>query len=107
MRTTIVKWGNSQGIRLPKAFLQNIQLAENDPVEVLLEEDKIIIKKIKTSAHKTIQQRLDDFYKEKIVQNDTPQDFVYDGAQSAAPYVAEGSLSKEINWGKPVGNEVW
>ena len=30
MQTTVVKWGNSNVIRLPKAFLQNIQIFEND-----------------------------------------------------------------------------
>ena len=45
MTTAIVKWGNSQGIRLPKAFLQNINIAENDTVDVLVENEAIIIKK--------------------------------------------------------------
>ena len=95
MRTTIVRWGNSQGIRLPKSFLQNIQLAENDPVDVLLEDDKIIIKKINTAVHKTTQQRLDEFYLERIDQNDAVQGAMQEAAQ------------KEVDWGKPVGNEIW
>ena len=40
MQTTIVRWGNSQGIRLPKAFLKNIQITENDPVDKTLENEK-------------------------------------------------------------------
>ena len=87
MQTTIVKWGNSQGIRLPKAFLQNIQIYENDPVDVSVENDKIIIKKSSQNVHKTIKQRLKDFYGEGFE--------VY-------------SLSEnEIDWGKPVGKEIW
>jgi len=87
MQTTIVKWGNSQGIRLPKAFLKTIQIAENDPVDVTLENEKIIIKKITIYEHKTTKQRLADFYGEKLKQNVLSQ--------------------KEIGWGKPVGKEVW
>ena len=87
MQTTVVKWGNSHGIRLPKAFLQNIQISENDPVDVILEDEKIIIKKIIDTKHKTIKQRLMDFYGETYEQ--------YNSSQN------------EINWGKPVGSEVW
>ena len=93
MKTTVVKWGNSQGIRLPKAFLQNIQITENDPVDVSLENDKIVIKKISVKEHKTIKQRLVDFYGEEFEQ--------YAGNGKA------GAAQKEIDWGKPVGNEIW
>jgi len=37
MQTTIVKLGNTHGIRMPKAFLENIQIKENDLVDVILE----------------------------------------------------------------------
>ena len=87
MQTTVVKWGNSHGIRLPKAFLKNIQISENDPVDVTLENEKIIIKKINNTGHKTIKERLMDFYGKTYEQYCSPQN--------------------EIDWGKPVGNEVW
>jgi len=87
MQTTIVKWGNSQGIRLPKAFLKNIQITENDPVDITLENEKIVIKKANAREHKTTKQRLIEFYGEKFEKNALQQ--------------------KEIDWGKPVGNEVW
>jgi len=87
MVTTVVKWGNSHGIRLPKAFLQNIQISENDPVDVTLENEKIIIKKISGKVHKTIKQRLIDFYGTQYERNTAPQ--------------------KEIDWGRPVGKEIW
>jgi antitoxin MazE len=87
MQTTVVKWGNSHGIRLPKTFLQNIQIAENDPVDVILENEKIIIKKISGREHKTIKQRLIDFYGKNFERN--------------------ASSQNEIDWGKPVGNEIW
>ena len=87
MQTTIVKWGNSQGIRIPKTFLQSIQIAENDPVDVTLENGKIIIKKSNAMEHKTTKERLLDFYGEDYKQKSVPQ--------------------KEIDWGDPVGKEIW
>ena len=87
MQTTVVKWGNSHGVRLPKVFLQNIKISENDPVDITLENEKIIIKKINQKDHKTIKQRLIDFYGENFEHYSTSQ--------------------KEMDWGKPVGKEVW
>jgi antitoxin MazE len=87
MQTTVVKWGNSQGIRLPKAFLQNIRIAENDPVEVTLQENTIIITKSKAHKHKTVKERLIEFYGTEYAQKPIPQ--------------------TEINWGSPAGKEIW
>ena len=87
MQTTVVKWGNSHGIRLPKAFLNNINIVENDPVEIKLEDEKIVIKKIQTKGHKTLKQRLFEFYGKKYEHIVEPQ--------------------KEYDWGKPVGKEAW
>lgn len=82
MQTTIVKWGNSQGIRLPKHLLDSVHLSNNDVVEVLTENGRIIIKKSESKrGYKTIQERFKDF------------DGVYE--------------CEEIDWGKPVGKEIW
>jgi len=87
MQTTIVKWGNSHGIRIPKAFLQNIQIKENDPVDVILEKEKIIITKKNVKEHKTTRERLVEFY--------------------GADFDKKRKPRKEINWGSPAGKEVW
>jgi antitoxin MazE len=87
MHTTIVKWGNSQGIRIPKAFLKNIHVSENDSVDITLSDEKIIIKKVKYKEHKTTEERLVEFYGGNFDQKRTAQ--------------------KEIDWGQPVGKEVW
>ena len=44
MRTAIVKWGNSQGIRLPKILLDAVGLSDNDSVEIIAENNMLIIK---------------------------------------------------------------
>ena len=87
MQTTIVKWGNSHGIRLPKAFLNNIGLIENDSVDISLENEKIVIKKTRKKEHKTLKQRLLEYYGENYENITEPQ--------------------KEYDWGKPVGKEIW
>jgi antitoxin MazE len=87
MQTTIVKWGNSHGIRIPKAFLQNIQIKENDPVGVILENEKIIITKRNAKEHKTTKERLTDFYGSDFDKKRKPQ--------------------KEVDWGSPAGKEIW
>jgi antitoxin MazE len=87
MTTVIVKWGNSQGIRLPKTFLKNINLSENDKVDVLLENETIVIKKVFGKKHRTTKERLIEFYGEKIEKKSVSQ--------------------KEIDWGNPIGKEIW
>jgi antitoxin MazE len=87
MQTKIVKWGNSRGIRIPKAFLENMNVAENDPVYITLSDEKIIIEKIKDIKHKTTEERLAEFYGENFDQ--------------------KRAVQKEINWGRPVGQEIW
>ena len=82
MTTTIVKWGNSRGVRLPKYLLDSVKLTDNDPVEVVTENDNIIIKKITVKRpHKSLKERLAGFEGE---------------------YVFE-----EWDTGAPVGREVW
>ena len=46
MQTTIQKWGNSQGIRIPKLFLEALGIRENDHVEIERVDDSIIIRKL-------------------------------------------------------------
>lgn len=79
MTTTIQKWGNSQGVRIPKYLLDLVNWSDNEPIVLSADNDKIIIKK--AEPRKTI---------DELFAN-------YDG-----DYKPE-----EIDWGKPVGGEVW
>lgn len=81
MQATIQKWGNSQGIRIPKAFLEALGMRENDLVELNRVDDNIVITKAKKEKELT----LEDIFKD------------YNGE-----YAAE-----EFEWGSPVGKEVW
>jgi antitoxin MazE len=64
--TNIVRWGNSQGIRLPKSLLDSINLSDNDTVDVVAENDRIIIKKAVNRKHRTIKERLAGFEGEYV-----------------------------------------
>jgi antitoxin MazE len=58
MQTQIVKWGTSQGIRIPKTLLANIGIEVNEPVELTAQEGMLIIKPIE---EKTIDWYLEDY----------------------------------------------
>lgn len=80
MYATIQKWGNSQGIRLPKSLLASIGLNEQDKVELVQGTDSITIRKI-TKKHRTLEERMAGF---------------------TGAYEFD-----ESDWGSPVGGEVW
>lgn len=81
MKTTIVKWGNSQGIRLPKHLLKSADIGEHDTLEIVAENQSIVITKVSGQGHKTIQERFQGF---------------------------TGACDTElIDWGEPEGKEAW
>lgn len=43
----VSKWGNTQGIRIPKAFLEMLCLKVGDDIEIEANDDKMIITKRK------------------------------------------------------------
>jgi len=87
--TTITKWGNSKGIRLPKPFLEQLNLKDNDIVEIRTDNDKIIIQK--SYQRKTLKQRVEEFY---------GKDFETVLKENLYEYT-------EVDWGQPVGEEIW
>ena len=79
MTTTIQKWGNSQGIRIPKVILDTVKWNENEEIIILVENEKLIIEK--ANNRKNIKELFKD-YKGKY----EPVD---------------------IDWGDSVGDEIW
>ncbi len=87
MYATIQRWGNSQGLRIPKALLDALSLRENDRVELTQADGGIHIKKA-TAGHRTLEERLVAFYGkpvDEILRLET----------------------QEIDWGQGSGDEVW
>jgi antitoxin MazE len=44
LKTRVQKWGNSLAVRIPKSFAEGLDLENNGPVEMSLEEGAIVIK---------------------------------------------------------------
>lgn len=65
MFASIQKWGNSQGIRIPKDLLETVSMKENDRVEIKAENDCIIIKPV-AKRHLTIEERFREYEGEYI-----------------------------------------
>ncbi len=59
MLAKIQKWGNSQGIRIPKSILSLVDFDENEEVEILALDGKIVIEHSK--RHKTLKERLKNY----------------------------------------------
>lgn len=57
IQATIQKWGNSQGIRIPKALLEALGMMENDVVELSRVDDDIVITKDKEKKELTLDGR--------------------------------------------------
>jgi antitoxin MazE len=91
MTATIVKWGNSRGIRIPKPFLENLNMNDNDTVEITVNNNEIIIRKQENRKHKTLKERIESFYGEDFNTVVDSNLYEYD----------------ELDWGPPVGKEQW
>jgi antitoxin MazE len=79
VKTQIVGWGNSQAIRIPRAMLDALQISEGDEVELMVEDGRLTVRPVTPKL--TL---------ESLVAQITPE-----------------NCHKELDWGKPVGNEVW
>ncbi len=82
MHTKIQKWGNSQGLRIPKVVLDEIQSSIGDEVEVYSQEGKIIIEPTKRIRGKI-------------------------SLKSLVKKIPKNYKTQEIDWGKPLGKEEW
>lgn len=81
MRAKIQKWGNSLGIRLPKAVTLEAELAEGSEVEIIAEGTNIVIRPSKVKLY-----QLKDLL---------------------ANYPKRSKPAKEEDWGKVEGEELW
>jgi antitoxin MazE len=80
MSVTLHKWGNSVGLRLPKPLLEQLGLKEGAQVDVKVEGNRLVIEPARP-RRLTLQEVLKGF---------TPDD-----------------QPGEVDWGPPVGKEVW
>lgn len=75
----VTQWGNSLGIRLPQAIVQQVGWQEGSVLAIAIEDNKIILSPAKPKY--TLDELLKDVTPE--MQHD------------------------EVDWGEPVGEELW
>ena len=80
MHARIQKWGNSQGLRLPKQVLELAQFAVGDELELVVADQEIILRK--------------------------PRAKKYDLGELLAR-IPRGYRGREVSFGPPVGKEEW
>jgi antitoxin MazE len=79
MTTQVAKWGNSLGLRLPKAVAQEAEIGDGDTVDVSVQNGAIVIRAAKTR-----------YSLDELVARITPK-----------------NRHAETDWGKRVGREIW
>ena len=77
MQAKIAKWGNSTGIRIPKALLEVLDLSDNDTVEIIAENKTLVIKPARERL--TLEKIFQD------LDQDTTAPDVYDWGELDAP----------------------
>jgi antitoxin MazE len=80
MQSRIQKWGNSLALRIPKSFAREIGLDRDVPVNVSLEDGRLIVVPI-AEPPLTLEQLLEQ--------------------------VTEDNIHREVDTGPVVGEEVW
>lgn len=78
MQVRVTRWGNSLGIRIPKAIAARIGLGEGSRVEIAAEGDRIVI-----STDRPV------YRLEELLEDMTPE-----------------AMSNTFDWGPDVGREV-
>jgi len=80
VRAMVKKWGNSASVRIPKSVMQAARLEINEPVDVREESGRIVIEPVR---HK-------EFNLPELLKG-----------------ITRANLHEEVDFGDPVGKEVW
>ncbi len=82
MLAKIQKWGNSQGIRLAKSLLADARINVGDEVDIRVTDGVVIV---------TPEKRIRGRYK----------------LEDLVARIPRGCHNSEVDWGEPVGREIW
>jgi antitoxin MazE len=80
MLTSVRKWGNSLGVRIPKAAARKARVTEGTVVDVIGEAGRLLIVPVREPQYE-----LEDLLRE----------------------VSPKNLHREVDWGRPAGQEAW
>ncbi len=85
MKIAFLKWGNSLALRIPKAFAQEIGAGVGKAANMEVRDGKLVVEIARPKRR-----RLRRYTLEQLVARITPE-----------------NRHRKIEWGPPVGNEVW
>ncbi len=77
MRTHVMKWGNSLGVRIPRVYAESVGLRPGTPVEIVAHDAELVIRPLEETL-------------EELLALVTPE-----------------TVHGEIEWGGPAGRETW
>jgi antitoxin MazE len=83
MKTEFLKWGNSLALRVPSAFAKEIGASEGRRAEMTVEDGALVVKLVKPRSRRR-------YRLEELIVG-----------------ITEENYHREVEWGGPVGNEVW
>lgn len=84
MKVAFQKWGNSLALRVPKLIAQEIGATDGKTAEMSVRDGKLVIEVTKPKRRKR------RYTLDELVAGITPE-----------------NRHQELDWGPPVGNEVW
>jgi antitoxin MazE len=82
MITKVQKWGNSQGVRLSKELLSGVEINVGDAVDVAVRDGALVVTPVR---------RVRGGHDLRELVRRIPKDY----------------KPEEVNWGYPVGREIW
>lgn len=80
MKAKVQKWGNSLALRIPRSLALEAGLSSESPVELVLVEGKLVVEPVVEAVPSL----------EELIGQITPE-----------------NRHEEVDWGDPVGKEVW
>lgn len=80
MITRIQRWGNSLGLRIPKAFAKDAGVQEGSPVDISIEGDRLVVQPVRPARYKLAE---------------------------LVSRIREDNFHEEVPTGSPVGREIW
>ena len=90
---TLTKWGNGQGLLIPKRLCKNLGIEPGDRLEIMATEEYITILPIRERAQRTRHVSIEELFAD------------YDGTYE--PPSDWPTIGNEIDWGEPQGKELW
>ncbi|ECD8384010.1 type II toxin-antitoxin system antitoxin MazE [Salmonella enterica] len=81
IRSNVKRWGNSPAVRIPASVMQALNLNIDDEIKIELVEGKLIIEPVTDEIEFSLDQLVDG--------------------------ITDENLHDLIEWGAPVGGEVW